>query len=225
MPTLEGLRLKLLKYPRTGKQFTSRRIKQLKQTDFTIISNNCWGGMIYESYELSKMSPTVGMFFMASDYIKFISDLKGYTTGEISFIDPQKSRWKEAPQVSNDSRFGAYPVGIVSNGKDDVEIFFLHAHSEEETLGKWKRRCKRINYEKLLIKFNDQNGCSEADLSAFLDLPYENKVFFTCKDWNIKSDVIVKIRQPFNKENIQASYEPFGRNKKFDVTACLNNLK
>ena len=72
MPTLEGLRLKLLKYPRTGKQFTSRRIKQLKQTDFTIISNNCWGGMIYESYGLSKQSPTVGMFFMAPDYIKFV---------------------------------------------------------------------------------------------------------------------------------------------------------
>ena len=44
---------------------------------------------------LSKQSPTVGMFFMAPDYIKFVSDLKAYTTGEIRFIDPQKSRWKD----------------------------------------------------------------------------------------------------------------------------------
>ena len=225
MPTLEGLRLKLLKYPRTGKQFTSRRIKQMKQTDFTIISNNCWGGMIYESYGLSKQSPTVGMFFMAPDYIKFVSDLKAYTTGEIRFIDPQKSRWKDALQVSGDSRFGTYPVGVVSNGKEDVEIFFLHYRSENEAVGKWKRRCKRINHEKLLVKFNDQNGCSEEELSVFLNLPYKNKVFFTCKDWNVQSEVIVKINQPFNKEHIQASYEPFGRNRKFDVTGCLNNLK
>ena len=77
----------------------------------------------------------------------------------------------------------------------------------------------------LLVKFNDQNGCSEEELSVFLNLPYKNKVFFTCKDWNVQSEVIVKINQPFNKEHIQASYEPFGRNRKFDVTGCLNNLK
>ena len=65
MPTYEGLRLKILKYWRVG--LANHRKKQLKFTDFTIISNNCWGGMIYESYNLPKESPTVGMFFMATD--------------------------------------------------------------------------------------------------------------------------------------------------------------
>ena len=45
MPTYEGLRLKILKYWRIG--FADYRKKKLKSTDFTIISNNCWGGMIY----------------------------------------------------------------------------------------------------------------------------------------------------------------------------------
>lgn len=58
--TYEGLRLKVLKYWRVG--LADWRKKQLKSTDFTIISNNCWGGMIYESYNLPKESPTVGMF-------------------------------------------------------------------------------------------------------------------------------------------------------------------
>ena len=57
MPTYEGLRLKILKYWRIG--FADYRKKKLKSTDFTIISNNCWGGMIYESYNLPKESPTV----------------------------------------------------------------------------------------------------------------------------------------------------------------------
>ncbi len=52
MPTYEGLRLKILKYWRVG--LANHRKKQLKSTDFTIISNNCWGGMIYESYNLQK---------------------------------------------------------------------------------------------------------------------------------------------------------------------------
>lgn len=40
----------------------SRREK-LTHTDFTIISNNCWGGTVYEAHNLPKESPTVGMFF------------------------------------------------------------------------------------------------------------------------------------------------------------------
>ena len=39
-----------------------------------IISNNCWGGVIYESYSLPKLSPTVGMYFSPKDYLKFVAD-------------------------------------------------------------------------------------------------------------------------------------------------------
>lgn len=39
MPTYEGLRLKVLKFWRLG--LANYRKKQLKSTDFTIISNNC----------------------------------------------------------------------------------------------------------------------------------------------------------------------------------------
>lgn len=224
MPTYEGLRLKLLKYPRTGKLFTKRRKKQLCNTNFTIISNNCWGGMIYESYNIPKESPTVGLFFMASDYIKFISDLRGFVNGELRFIQPAESRWKSTPQVSGDNRFGSYPIGRLSNGKEDVEIFFLHSHNVEEAKEKWERRCKRINWDNLLIKFNDQNGCTEKELKQFLALPYKNKVFFTCKNWQIDAKEIIQIKQLFNKEYIQASYEPFGKSKYLDVTEMLNQI-
>ncbi len=70
MPTYEGLRLTALKYKRL--HFAKQRRAEMKQTDFTIISSNCWGGMIYESYDLSKETPTVGMLFKASDYIRFL---------------------------------------------------------------------------------------------------------------------------------------------------------
>lgn len=108
MPTYEGLRLKLLNYWRIG--LADYRRKQLKSTDFTIISNNCWGGMIYESYNLPKQTPTVGMFFMAEEYLKFLSDLKGYINGELTFINSEESRWKDNPQISGDKRFGHYPM-------------------------------------------------------------------------------------------------------------------
>lgn len=181
MPTYEGLRLKLLKYWRVG--LAEHRRRQLSCTDFTIISNNCWGGMIYESYNLPKESPTVGMFFMADDYIEFLRDLRGYVNGTLDFISPQESRWKDAPQVSGDKRYGTYPVGVLSNGRNSIEIFFLHYHSEQDAREKWDRRVKRINWDKLLIKFNDQNGCTSQNVSDYMSLPFKNKLFFTVRQW------------------------------------------
>jgi uncharacterized protein (DUF1919 family) len=217
MFTFEGLRLKLLKYPR--KSLANFRSKKLKHKDFTIISNNCWGGMIYESYNLPKQSPTIGLFFMASDYIKFVSNLKEYLSLELTFIRPEKSRWKE--QVCRDNHFGHYPIGVLK----DIEIFFLHYHSEKEAKEKWERRCKRISWEKMIIKFNDQNGCTERELKAFLDLPHKHKVFFTCKDWSVENNSeIVTIRQFGNKDFIRASYEPFGKSKYLNVTKYINSL-
>ncbi|VEE22715.1 putative acetyl transferase [Streptococcus equinus] len=222
MSSYEGLRLKLLKYWRLG--LADYRRKKLKNTDFTIISNNCWGGMVYESYNLLKESPTIGLFFMAKDYIEFLSDLKGYINGELTFINPEKSRWRGAPQVADDRRFGHYPVGVLSNGKNTIEIFFLHYANEQEVREKWQRRIKRINWDRLLIKFNDQNGCTEVDVKKFMSLPFKNKLFFTCKHWPDKAKEQIVIKQ-FPKHNfILASYEPFGKSKYIDITEVLNSL-
>ena len=87
------------------------------------------------------------------------------------------------PQVSEDKRFGSYSVGVLSNGKNSIEIFFLHYHSEQEAREKWERRVQRINWNKLLIKFNDQNGCTEKEVIKFMKMAYKNKLFFTCKVW------------------------------------------
>ena len=74
--TIEGLRLKLLEIRR--KSLADYRRNKINKSRFTIISNNCWGGECYESYNLIKQSPTIGLFFMATDYIKFISNIKHY---------------------------------------------------------------------------------------------------------------------------------------------------
>ena len=175
--TYEGLRLKVLKYYR--RVFAKQRKKHLSNTEFTIISNNCWGGMVYESYDLPKESPTTGLFFMASDYIKFLSDIKGYLSQELTFIDPKASKYLDF--LKSDKRFESYPIGILG----DIEIMFLHYHSEKEASEKWQRRIQRINWDKLIVKFNDQNGCTDHDVEAYSKLPYKNKLFFTIKDWPV----------------------------------------
>lgn len=229
MPTYEGLRLKVLKIRR--KLFANIRRKQLNNTEFTIISNNCWGGMIYESYNLPKQSPTVGVFFMAKDYIRFLKRLEEYLKAELTFINPEFSKWKGEREVSGDKRFGTYPVGVLSLEGESIEIFFLHYHSKEEAKEKWERRCQRVVHEKMIVKFNDQNGCTEDDVNEFVALPFNNKLFFTCKNWShekewqkiLRGGVCV-IKQFPQMNSILASYEPFGVNKYIDINKVINLL-
>ena len=224
MPTYEGLRLKVLKYDR--RLFGNVHQKTLKNRQFTIISNNCWGGEVYEYYNLQKQSPTVGLFFMADDYIKFIEHLDDYIAAELRFIKPIESRWKDWPQVYGDKRFGYYPVGVLSSNDEEIEIFFLHYHSEEEARSKWQRRCERINWDKLLVKFNDQNGCTAEHIKKFIGLGFPHKAFFTCRSWTEITEKKTsgvwyeEIVQFPRHEQIMASFEPF--NKK--VTQLINSL-
>ena len=82
-----------------------------------------------------------------------------------------------------------------------------------------------MNFDKLLIKFNDQNGCTKKELMEFLNIPVKNKLFFTCKKWDdIQDDCSKMIKQRFSKNYIQASYEPFGKNKYVNITQILNDL-
>ena len=74
-------------------------------------------------------------------------------------------------------------LGGVSNGKNTIDLFFLHYHREKEAREKLERRIKRINCDNLLVKFNDQNGCTETEVNRFMGLPYKNKLLFTCKEW------------------------------------------
>lgn len=83
----------------------------------------------------------------------------------------------------------------------------------------------------MIIKFNDQNDCSEANIEEFISLPFKNKIFFTCKDW-IRADQYKKsigkgscaIKQFPKSESIKASYEPFGKNKYLDISGMINSL-
>lgn len=219
--TYEGLRPRLSGYWRRG--FANLRQKRLLGKDFTIISNNCWGGMIYESYNLPKNSPTIGLFFFADDYICFLQNLRNFTSAPLEFISPEKSKWKERPELTGDKRFGNYPIGQLSIGGRTIELFFLHYHSEAEAKEKWERRCKRINWKRLLVKFNDQNGATQDNVDAFLRMSYE-KLFFTCKEWNGMTSECFIISQPSCYSVVTASHEPFGKSHYLDITHKINSL-
>jgi len=196
------------------------RRKKLNKTRFTIISNNCWGGGIYESYNLVKQSPTIGMYILPGDYLKFISNIKHYLHCKLEFIDPNCSENKEYIINNIDRNYGSYPVGVL----DDIEIYFMHYKNREIAKSKWKRRIDRICWDHIIFKFNDQNGCTNEQLIQFAKLPLPNKIAFTVRDGFEDLDSIIKVNNPNKKDYVEYSNEPFGQNKYFNVNKFINRI-
>lgn len=216
--SIESLRLKFRNKIYLPLTSGSRR-KKLLFNDFSIISNNCWGGTIYESYGIKKMSPTVGMFIMPEDYLKFVSNLEHYVKLPLKFIKPDESKWRE--QLKDKSNWGTYLIACL----DDVELHMLHYHVEESAKKKWESRVQRLNYNKLIFKFNDQNGCKPEHIVKFMDLPLKNKICFVARpEMNVKDNVILVSQPKRYKTGIMASREPYGKTKYIDLTTYINQL-
>lgn len=147
-----------------------------KNKDFTIIASNCWGTSVYEDLGVKYNSPTIGLFFMAPCYIKFIYNLRYYTSIPLSFTE--KSRY-----------FGedrSYPIGLI----DDIEIHFFHYKDKAEAKVKWERRIKRINYSNLFFAFTDKSLCSVREIELFDKFVADNKVFFSAKNYSGISSLV-----------------------------------
>ena len=111
---------------------------------FTIISNNCWGGIAYDKLGLEYTTPTVGLLFKPSDFLKYISNLEYY----LSFTpEPIPER-----QVKENEHQGLYAAKL-----DDITIFFIHYKNVYDGIEKYERRKKRIVYDNIIIKFSDIN--------------------------------------------------------------------
>ncbi len=149
--------------------------RSIKNKDFSIISNNCWAGRAYQYLDLPYLSPTAGLYFFASDYIKFVSDLHRYLNMPLRFISPEKSKYYEELKRRNQLD---KPIGIL----DDVEIVFLHYKTREEAEEKWNRRKARVNYDNIILKFSYMNLCCDKDIQEFCELPFENKFVFTVNE-------------------------------------------
>lgn len=135
--------------------------KRLKNKNFTILCNNCVAGVILHELGEKFNTPTINLWFEASDYIKFLENLDYYLSQPLIEIK------------SNED----YPVAKLH----DIKIYFMHYKSFDEAKIKWEQRVNRINKENLYLIFVQREGCTEDLLKRFDNLPYRNKVAFTSK--------------------------------------------
>lgn len=144
---------------RTGLNYRNR--KALKNTDFSLLCNNCVGGVILHELGMRFNSPTVNLWMTPEDYMKFLRKLDYYLEQPVVEVKTDKN----------------YPVGCV----DDITIYFMHYASFDEATQKWRERTARINKENLYILFVEQDGCTKEMICNFQELPYVHKMVLVSK--------------------------------------------
>jgi Exopolysaccharide biosynthesis protein len=180
---------------------------------FSIICNNCLGGFIYQYYNLEYRTPTLGLFILAEDYIKFLSNIKYYLSKELEFIDPKDSiHYEEFKDVKMSIEF---PIGRLY----DIEIYFLHYKNKEEASEKWTRRVNKINWNDLIIILAENETCNYEIIKQFDALPFKNKVCFTKECYpEIKSSCsIEEMKNPKKLWDVETII------KHFNLTEFINN--
>lgn len=193
---LKEIRLKI------NKIGSKRRNKKLKIKDFSIISNNCFAGIVYQHFNMEYNTPTVGLYLFPKEYIKFVKRFSYYMNLKLDFIDAKASKYYDVLCKRNQEKA---IIGIL----DDIEIVFLHYKTKEEVLEKWERRKNRLS-KNIIFKFNDQNGAEYEDIKQFDKLPVENKICFTAKKYNeLPSTIQIKKYKKYNevKEDYYSFYK------------------
>lgn len=139
--------------------FINKR-RKLNNHTFTLLTNNCLGGVIYHDLHLKFNSPLINLWIYPKDFIKFCKNIDYYVTLKLEFV-----------KMDNIT----YPVAKL----DDIYLYFQHYENEQDALLKWNERKKRIDKNNMYIILIEKDGCTYDDLLEFDKLPFMNKIIFT----------------------------------------------
>lgn len=141
----------------------------LKNKEFCIISNNCWGNKLYLIAKREYNTPFIGLYLLPDDYINFINNLEFNISIEL-----------EDKHFNKD--FTDYPLADISGCK----IHFLHYKDHSEAIEKWNRRRLRLishinnhGLNSIIFKLCDIDDKSTLALKEFDDLEFTRKILIT----------------------------------------------
>lgn len=166
---------------------------------FSLISDDCFGGFIYQRLNLEYNTPFMWLYLRDDEYIKLLKNLKYYLSLDLKFIKEE----------------GVYhPLGIL----DDVRIYFNHYKTEYDAKSKWEKRVERFNWDNIVVKFA---SIDEELLHEFDNLPYANKLAITPEDYNLKcaNCILNQWSNEYNKSRFIHNFKLYAQD------ATLNSLE
>lgn len=194
--------------------------KRNHNTDFTLISQNCVGGVIYADLGLEFRSPTINMFIEDENFVKLCENLEYYMSLKAEslyeqFLDP----------IDSSIVYPKIKVG-------DIELCCLHYRSCKEAVDAWERRRKRVNLSNVYVIANSWNlHENEEWIMRLSNLKYKTVIFTyqsfkTDKCIDLNEDYWQKDEHNIVRPNLTdrmplSVYKYF--EKKFDFVEWLNS--
>ena len=178
------IRRKIVQYGK--KYYTYQDQKRLHNHQFVIISNNCFGGQVYQWLGKTYNTPFVGLYLNGPCYLKLLQNFDYYLKQDLEFIQESiypktKKHW--------------YPIGKL----DDIEVHFSHYDSQEEAMEKWTRRKKRMleteEKNRLFPVLVERDNVDEQIVKEFHKIPFENKLSFSCQDYQLSAKENIVLHQ------------------------------
>lgn len=187
--------------------------KKLKNDNFTILSSNCIGGVIYHRLGKQFLTPTINMWFYQYDFIDFCLHLDYYLAQELHFVETDKD----------------FPVAQLQGDNNDIptiSLYFNHDKVPETARANWEKRKVRINRENLYIMLYNLDDMTIKKIKSLESIPCKGKVIFTAKPlpeipWSFYIKPILSHQYPMNYLEKDA-YGVRYYEKKFDFVSFLN---
>ena len=183
------------------------RYVELYESQLSIVSNNCFGGVACHTLSMECRSPFKNLFIRERDYLNMISNLKWYMD-KIPVFDHYETEISDMK----------YPVLKI----DTIEIHCNHTSCEKEAIETWERRKKKINYENLFFSFYTMN---EEAADIFYERTKEEKaVCFV--PWKPRNSHEIEIKMIPNKNffdlvNANASLSTYS--SKYSIVDLFSN--
>lgn len=140
---------------------------RLRQEGVSFVSDNCWGGLMYNTLGLEMRSPFINMFIRREHFERLLGDLKGYLS------EPLVPLRLRQGQLSST----VYPIAALG----DVEVHLNHVFTPEmlaDYARAWYRRTDRFLFDRVMVQTNYETPERwEAGRGAFAALPWPKIAF------------------------------------------------
>ncbi len=181
----------------------NRARRNLKRMEFTLIAQNCIGGVFYHDMGLEFLSPTVNLYLHAPDFLKFVENLKYYIE------QPIQMRWGDE-----------FPVGTL----DDVTIFFMHYDTCTEAREAWIRRKNRIMWDSIIVLCTDRGDFGPQEYALWQHLPYRKLLFTTHHEYSQDSVYFPEYYGRCSVPDLIPGRKFYKDNRIFEVINSLQSL-
>ena len=160
------MRLKNLKNRIIRKLIVTRFRMTNRNKDFTLIAQNCIGGVIYSDLNLEFRSPTINLFIEDENFVKLCENVPHYLS-----IEPEPITDRYVDPIDPNI---VYPKIKI----DDIEICCLHYKNCDDAINAWNRRRVRANLNNIYVIANTWNLHDKVNLIERLTkLPYKTIIF------------------------------------------------